>query len=237
MAETSAQRRPAPGPPAPESTAVEPETHFCARGPSGVSLDGRGLALVYCASPPLLAASLRGAHATAQPVFYGAVPAAWGAAGLTQRTAVAAVAYRLTLTQGFAYGLIMGVKHAVGRPRPYVTRPLQARARRHPAPGRAQLSFPSGHAGLAAALVTSWGLSHPRWYVVGPGALWATGVALSRLYLGVHYPSDALAGAAIGAGVALLVHQLRRVLTPPRLQASAHPVRLRAPPLLLRLQF
>ena len=30
----------------------------------------------------------------------------------------------------------------------------------------------------------------------------ATGLALSRLYLGVHHPSDVLAGAALGTGVA-----------------------------------
>ncbi|MEF8816326.1 MAG: phosphatase PAP2 family protein [Salinibacter sp.] len=197
-------------------------TSFCAEAPDR-SLDLRGLGLVYCTTQPVISGGLRGAHRSARPAFYGAVPAAWGGALLTEDAAVRAAAYRLTLTQGLTYGLVVGAKHAVGRARPYVHWPLEARADRHspPAPGDAHLSFPSGHASLSAALVTSWGLSFPRWYVVAPGALWALGVALSRVHLGVHYPSDVLAGAVLGIGVGLLVHQLRHAVTPPPLRASS----------------
>jgi membrane-associated phospholipid phosphatase len=120
-----------------------------------------------------------------------------------------------------------------------VDRPLEPRAERHdpPAPGDARLSFPSGHASLSAALATSWSLSHPRWYVIGPGALWATGVALSRVHLGVHYPSDILAGIILGVGVAVLVDQLRRTVTPSPFRASPATQGLQAPPLVLRVQF
>lgn len=211
-------------------------THFCT-GQSDRPLDVRGLALIYCTSQPAVSGGLWGAHHSARPVFYGAVPAAWGAAALTRDAAVRAAAYSLTLTQGLTYGLVVGVKHAVGRPRPYVNRPLRARASRHrpPAPGDAHLSFPSGHASLSAALATSWGVSFPRWYVVGPGALWATGVALSRVHLGVHYPSDVLVGTILGVGVALLVDQLRHAVTPAPLRAS--PRHALSPPLVLRLTF
>jgi len=215
------------------------ETRFCADGPADGSLDGRGLALVYCTSQPVVTVPLQGAHATARPVFYGAVPAAWAGAAITQDQSAVAAAYRLTLTQGATYGLVLGMKHAVGRPRPYVHRPLEPRAERHdpPAPGDAHLSFPSGHAGLSAALATSWSLSHPRWYVVAPGALWATGVALSRVHLGVHYPSDILAGIILGVGVAVLVDQLRRTVTPSPFRASPATQGLHAPPLVLHVQF
>ena len=216
------------------------EPRFCADAASAHrSLDVRGLALVYCTTTPGLIAPLRGAHATARPVFYSAVPAAWVRAGITQDQSSVAAAYRLTLTQGLTLGLVVGTKHAVGRSRPYVDHPLAARADRHtpPAPGEAHLSFPSGHTGLSAALVTSWSLSYPRWYVIGPGALWATGVALSRVYLGVHYPSDVLAGAVLGIGLALLVHQLRGFVTPPSLRASSGAQQVRAAPLVLRIQF
>lgn len=210
---------------------------FCTE-PPGSSVDLQGLALVYCDSPAGVAASLRGAHATARPVFYGAVPAAWLGAGLTNDLSVGAAAYRLTLSQGLTYGLVLGAKRAVGRSRPYVDHPLQPRSDRHkkPLPSDAHLSFPSGHASVSAAIATSWSLSYPRWYVIAPGALWASGVAMSRVYLGVHYPSDIFVGTVLGTGVALLVHQLRSLVTPSPLQGSSAQA-LRAPPLVLRVQF
>jgi membrane-associated phospholipid phosphatase len=101
--------------------------------------------------------------------------------------------YRLGLAQGATYAFVLGLKHAVGRPRPYVYRALSSRSRHYgEAQGERFLSFPSGHAAISAALVTSWSLSHPDWYVVAPGATWAVGVALSRLHLGVHYTSTSL---------------------------------------------
>lgn len=221
------------------SRTSESEMDFCRKELDPRSFDLRGLALVYCESPPGGALPLRGAHRTARPVFYGAVPAAWLGAALIQDPSAGAAAYRLTASQGLTYGLVVGIKHAVGRPRPYVDHSLDARAERHerPRPGDSHLSFPSGHAGLSAALVTSWSLSHPRWYVIGPGVLWASGVTLSRVYLGVHYPSDVLAGAVLGTGVALLVHQFRTMITPSPLRRSSGPQGLQGLPLVLRVQF
>lgn len=222
------------GPPSPQ------RGRFCEEGAASRTLDRRGLAVLYCTTTPSVSVSLRGVHATARPVFYGAAPAAWIGAGLVQNRTAAAAAYRLTLTQGAAYGLVLGIKHAVGRPRPYVPLSLMPRTERHRGPRTddAFLSFPSGHASLSAALVTSWSLSYPRWYVVTPGALWASAVALSRVYLGVHYPSDILTGSLLGVGMALLVHQLRDAVTPSGLRkcsrAQSSPA---VPPLVLRVQF
>jgi undecaprenyl-diphosphatase len=62
-------------------------------------------------------------------------------------------------------------------------------------------SFPSGHAASAFAFATGVALEKP---VVGVPLLAVAGaVAYSRVYVGVHYPSDVVAGAAIGAGVAV----------------------------------
>lgn len=69
-------------------------------------------------------------------------------------------------------------------------------------------SFPSGHTSMAFSTATSISLLYPKWYVVIPAYLWASTVAYSRMYLGVHYPSDVLTGAIIGSGVSLLVHLL-----------------------------
>jgi membrane-associated phospholipid phosphatase len=67
-------------------------------------------------------------------------------------------------------------------------------------------SFPSGHTSMAFSLATSVSLAYPKWYVIFPSYLWAGAVGYSRMDLGVHYPSDVLFGAALGAGSAYLCH-------------------------------
>jgi undecaprenyl-diphosphatase len=68
------------------------------------------------------------------------------------------------------------------------------------APPLDQFSFPSGHTMHAVAFTTVLVAYLPEWAVlVVPFTLL---VALSRLVLGLHYPSDVLAGAGIGATLA-----------------------------------
>ncbi|MBS1510195.1 MAG: phosphatase PAP2 family protein [Bacteroidetes bacterium] len=65
-------------------------------------------------------------------------------------------------------------------------------------------SFPSGHTSAAFCTATSIALRYRKWYFVAPSYLFATSVAWARMYQGVHYPSDVLGGALIGAGSAWL---------------------------------
>jgi membrane-associated phospholipid phosphatase len=65
-------------------------------------------------------------------------------------------------------------------------------------------SFPSGHTSAAFTTATSLSLYFPKWYVIVPSYLWAGSVGYARMYQGVHYPTDVLAGAAVGAGSAWL---------------------------------
>ena len=63
-------------------------------------------------------------------------------------------------------------------------------------------SFPSGHTSAAFNTATALSLLYPKWYVIAPSFLWAGSVGYARMYQGVHYPSDVLVGAIVGAGTA-----------------------------------
>jgi undecaprenyl-diphosphatase len=73
-------------------------------------------------------------------------------------------------------------------------------------------SFPSGHTSAAFALATSMSIAYPKWYIIGPAFLWATAIGYSRMDLGVHYPSDVLIGALVGAGSAWLSYEINKKL-------------------------
>jgi membrane-associated phospholipid phosphatase len=80
------------------------------------------------------------------------------------------------------------------------------------------LTFPSGHVTAVSALGTAWVLAVPRWLRLPVAALAAALVvlmAVSVVKLGWHYASDALAGAAVGCGVVLVVDGLLHVLAGP----------------------
>jgi len=115
-----------------------------------------------------------------------------------------------SLTTGLSLGLncliTYSLKKAVNRPRPYITYPNDI----EPYERLNSESFPSMHTSVAFSTATALCLIHPRWYVIVPSALWACSVGYSRLNLGVHYPSDVLAGAVIGTGSTLLVWQLNK---------------------------
>ncbi|MFE6938445.1 bifunctional phosphatase PAP2/diacylglycerol kinase family protein [Streptomyces chartreusis] len=91
-------------------------------------------------------------------------------------------------------------KRSVRRTRPTLDPvPLVRQLKRQPI----TTSFPSGHAASAAAFATGVALESPAWGLAVAPIAWS--VALSRVYTGVHFPSDVLAGAALGAGAAFVV--------------------------------
>lgn len=68
------------------------------------------------------------------------------------------------------------------------------------------LSYPSGHSTIAAAVATCLALLMPRWW--GLFALAALAIAVSRVFVGYHYLSDTIAGLATGLVFTLMVRNL-----------------------------
>ncbi|MGP4044937.1 phosphatase PAP2 family protein [Streptomyces sp. 2A115] len=152
-------------------------------------MDRRLLSALHdCGRDPRVAAAARALS------WAGEHGALWLAAGLAgaavDRERRRAWLRGTALTAG-AHLASMGTKRLVRRPRPGHVEPLVRTAGRH--------SFPSSHATSAAAAAVAYGALGAR--VVPPVA---AAMCVSRLVVGVHYPSDVAAGAALGAVTARL---------------------------------
>jgi membrane-associated phospholipid phosphatase len=114
------------------------------------------------------------------------------------------------LLAGIFSGVNAFLKWCVGRIRPYHGVPL---FQLHPfgrnlLDAEAGFSFPSGDASLAFALAVSLSIVAPKWW-----PLWwtlAIIVGLERIAENAHYPSDVVAGAALGTAVAILAAKIVR---------------------------
>ncbi|MFJ4783033.1 phosphatase PAP2 family protein [Streptomyces sp. NPDC088794] len=149
-----------------------------------MDLDHRVLSAcrAYGADPRVAGA----ARALSRAGEHGALWLAAGLAGAAVDGARRGTWLRGTALTAGAHLVSMGVKRAVRRPRPTHVEPLVRTAGRH--------SFPSSHATSAAAAAVAFGALGA--HAVPP---LAAAMCLSRLVVGVHYPSDVVAGAALGA--------------------------------------
>lgn len=107
-----------------------------------------------------------------------------------QRTALAA-----GLAVGLSVLLFMGVKNLVGRPRPFES--WQGLTSLLPAPDK--FSFPSGHTMTAFAVCAVLSEGVPLLGI--PFLIMAVTIGCSRVFLGMHYPTDVLVGALLGSAL------------------------------------
>lgn len=104
---------------------------------------------------------------------------------------------------GFAYETI---KFAIKRPRPF----LALENVRLVVGAYQGYSFPSGHAAIIFCIATVMAMRYPN--LKYPALAMAVIVSLSRVYLGLHYPSDVIAGGILGVSIAYFVAASGNVL-------------------------
>ncbi len=129
-------------------------------------------------------------------------------------TALILLCFKKTRRGGFsiAIALIIGLiicnltlKPLVARVRPFDANDINLLI-----PPPSDWSFPSGHtcSSFAAAIAAGLALKGRAWLFIIPASL----IAISRLYLQVHYLTDVLAGAAIGALAAIIAYYLLKLI-------------------------
>lgn len=69
-------------------------------------------------------------------------------------------------------------------------------------------SFPSGHTTTSFAFATTLALIYPRKWFIYLAFFFALFVSVSRIYFGVHYPSDVIAGIIVGITIPLIIFKL-----------------------------
>jgi undecaprenyl-diphosphatase len=110
----------------------------------------------------------------------------------------------MALIYGVNAGVYSGLKHLFHRSRPFMQQTVILRVSSTTTSALGDdRSFPSGHAAnafMVAALLAER-LRRKRYYLYSMAAL----VALSRIYLGVHYPIDVLVGGCLGLSITWLM--------------------------------
>ncbi len=155
---------------------------------------------------------------TATPVSIGA-PLTFFVTGLITKNNILKKE-ALFLLESFAISqtISFATKAIVNKPRPFEVDSTLIGLR-----NANNASFPSGHTSEAFAAATSFALINHKWYVVVPAYTWAGLVAYSRLYLGVHFPIDVLAGIIVGTGSAWISYKLNKWMHKPKEKVKEAP--------------
>ncbi|MCR8940005.1 undecaprenyl-diphosphatase [Brevibacillus laterosporus] len=134
----------------------------------------------------------------AEYLFYLSIPVYWFFGNRKNKRMIIQTIIVCCISMGISW--LLG--QLILRERPFVTLPLTPLV-----PHDADASFPSDHATAALAIAATY------WYYIKPKGrrFWmilAVGVSLSRVFIGVHYPTDVLSGMVLGMSCAYVIHRL-----------------------------
>jgi undecaprenyl-diphosphatase len=151
-----------------------------------------------------------------ESLFVAGIAALIVAGAVLRRRALWTAGFLALAAAGAALAVAAVVARVVDRPRPFVAHPeIHAFLGHGTDPG-----FPSDHATAAfdigGVLVLRLG------WVAAPVLLAALALSVARVMVGVHYPSDVLAGALLGLACAALVCLAARVRLPREAAGPAH---------------
>jgi hypothetical protein len=110
----------------------------------------------------------------------------------------------LTAVEISTFLSVVALKQLIARDRPYVAYPNDIKG----GEDDPLKSFPSGHSAFTTALTTFISLRYPHWYVIAPLSLYTVYTYYARINLGMHYPTDIIAGAIIGGAFGILGNYL-----------------------------
>ncbi|MEV6317623.1 phosphatase PAP2 family protein [Streptomyces sp. NPDC051776] len=130
-------------------------------------------------------------------------------------TAVAGLLWA-PLAAGLALLVNIPIRDFVERPRPYVDHQGLAVL----LPGKSDYSFVSDHATLVMALAVGIFIAHRTFGLVGIALAFLEG--FSRVYMGLHYPTDVVGGFALGTAVTLLLAPWAMALLTPLTRAAGN---------------
>ncbi len=158
------------------------------------ALDRAAMLALHSLTAPWLSAAMRAITVSASAPVAAAVTLAIAGWWWRSRLRLEAALLLITMAGSAAFG--QGLKALLARPRPDLFAWLTTAT---------SWSFPSGHTltavvlgGLVAGLVGRRRRGWRRVALWAAAAVWTALVGLSRIYLGVHYPSDVVASVVIG---------------------------------------
>lgn len=118
--------------------------------------------------------------------------------------------YSFFLFSSINFGVVSGInkliKYAVNRPRPFLLHDVILRVSNIPI----SPSFPSGHTTTAFMIATLLSWKYKKYNYIFYSFAFLVG--FSRIYIGVHYPSDVVVGAIIGFAVPKLILKSKRLI-------------------------